>query len=77
MVLLASQCWSCRHYVSGLFGAVGRPHCAAFPEGIPHEVIRGSVDHREPYPGDNGIRWESNGRPWLDLPPELRDLLGL
>lgn len=30
--------------------------CEAFPDGIPKEVIMG-YDHRNPYPGDNGIRF--------------------
>jgi len=32
--------------------------CKAFPSGIPDEVLQGENDHREPYPGDNGIRFE-------------------
>lgn len=31
--------------------------CAAFPKGIPIEIIAGRVTHRTPYPGDHGIRW--------------------
>jgi hypothetical protein len=32
--------------------------CAAFPTEIPDEIFEGDFDHREPYPGDNGIRFE-------------------
>lgn len=44
------QCFTCVHL---------RPYtrCDAFPDGIPPEIIAGR-DHREPYPGDNGIRYE-------------------
>lgn len=32
--------------------------CAAFPSGIPWEILMGQDDHRKPFPGDNGIRFE-------------------
>jgi hypothetical protein len=35
--------------------------CAAFPGGIPTPILLLEADHREPYPGDNGIRFESAG----------------
>jgi hypothetical protein len=34
------------------------PYCEAFPERVPHEIYIGQFDHRRPYPGDNGIRFE-------------------
>lgn len=33
--------------------------CAAFPDRIP-DAIREGVDHRMPFPGDHGIRFELN-----------------
>ncbi len=47
----SDQCLTCRHYWLGA-------ECAAFPDGIPAEIFTGLRDHRKPYPGDKGIRWE-------------------
>ena len=46
------DCWACvRLWGMGLA-------CRAFPDGIPTVISNGEHDHHEPYPGDNGIRFE-------------------
>ncbi|MBB4772814.1 hypothetical protein [Actinomadura livida] len=34
------------------------PYCDAFPEGVPNEIYRAGFDHRNPFEGDRGIRFE-------------------
>jgi hypothetical protein len=34
------------------------PTCAAYPDRIPLKILLMEVDHRQPYPGDHGIRFE-------------------
>jgi hypothetical protein len=33
-------------------------HCSAVPEEIPSAILINLHNHRKPYPGDNGIRFE-------------------
>jgi hypothetical protein len=47
----SKQCFMCENYRYG-------KKCNAFPRGIPSIVFSGEHDHREPYKGDNGIRFE-------------------
>jgi len=50
------QCLDCKHRFPH---ETGKPmHCAALPEKIPVIILKNRHDHREPYPGDNGIRFE-------------------
>jgi hypothetical protein len=63
MTLNRLQCVDCRHFHHvPREERVGRPYaCGAFPDGIPEPILYSRHDHREPYPGDHGIRWEPVG----------------
>ena len=50
---LPVACWTCRHYDER-----ARVRCAAFPDGIPLPIQWGEFDHRQPFPGDGGVRYE-------------------
>lgn len=60
-----SQCFACKHYRSP-FDEEGRegPTCDAFPDGIPDVIIGMEFDHRQPFEGDHGIQWASDGAPY-------------
>lgn len=49
-----SMCFECKH-----ISFDGRtPVCSAFPDGVPRDILFGDEGHTQPYPGDNGIRFE-------------------
>lgn len=59
-----SQCLVCTRYRSPFDGDRDGPTCEAFPDAIPQPIIAMEADHRQPYPGDHGLRWESDGAPY-------------
>lgn len=65
-----SQCsLSCKHWISPLDVGDGSGEvqtCTAFPGGIPDAIWWNRFDHRQPFLGDGGIRWESNGAAFPD-----------
>lgn len=46
-------CMFCKHLTSAM-----QHTCAAFPAGIPPEIWEAQNNHKTPYPGDGGIRFE-------------------
>lgn len=53
MKVIQMQCRRCKHFAGGL-----HPSCQAFPNSIPGQIYLNKVDHRQPFDGDQGIRWE-------------------
>lgn len=52
-------CCACRHVREwGRLDGTGWT-CAAFPDGIPPEIITRRLLHHKPHPGDHGVRFEA------------------
>lgn len=49
-------CLDCVHYEG--VKAKGGITCKAFRDSIPRAILVSQYDHRQPYPGDNGIQFE-------------------
>lgn len=47
----SDQCLGCKHFLLN-------DTCDAFPEGIPAVILHGRYDHKQSYPGDQGITFE-------------------
>ena len=56
-MIIESQCIDCKHFKND-----GRFTCRAFPYGISDPLLLNEDDHREPYAGDDGIRFEPRER---------------
>ena len=62
----ASMCYYCQHFT---------PHgatCTAFPQGVPHEILNHTFDHRQEHLHDQGVRFEPD--PTI-APDDVREFL--
>ena len=50
--VIVPQCNGCKHFY--IYSAT----CSAFTVAIPMVILSNEHDHRQPYPGDNGIQYE-------------------
>ena len=58
----SAVCSYCTHVIPG-----PERTCAAFPGGIPLEIWLGENDHRSPYEGDLGLRFEPQDKEKQDV----------
>ena len=63
-MITETQCDRCRH-LRHLPDGRSLMTCAAYPGGIPSTILKGDVatrrppaDHRQPFEGDHGVRFE-------------------
>lgn len=56
---IAIQCQQCANFDGFTDQAIVIPKCRAFPTGIPAPISENRFDHRKPFPGDQGIRFEA------------------
>lgn len=58
VTIIKPPCVSCKHR-----SKASPRFCLAFPsgKGIPVAILMGENDHTQPYPGDNGVRYEVAG----------------
>jgi hypothetical protein len=55
VVSTPSQCAVCAHFSRG--GDFPTSACRPYMGGIPDDILMNRADHREPYDGDDGIRF--------------------
>ena len=65
------QCFECMHLDrSASFNPI---RCHAFPDEVPIPIQMDKHDHRKPYPGDHGIRFEPIAQPQTVATPTVNE----
>lgn len=66
-----SLCYGCKHF----YRDGEKPFtCKAYPDGIPIKIVAWVHDHRKPYAGDGGIRFEPDPK-HMHMIEDLLDLI--
>jgi hypothetical protein len=60
MTSIFPQCLSCKNYIEKK-DKKDPFRCKAFELEIPNIILTNEHDHKEPFPGDNGIQFEGIG----------------
>lgn len=68
------QCLTCKHLDRDALPDVMR--CKAFKR-IPDAIFADEADHRKPFSGDGGVRWEADTDEDGDPIPHPQDYVGL
>ncbi len=55
-MVIIPRCVDCKHLNQDR--SLPAMSCAAYPDGIPQEIVNNSLFHDRPYPGDHEIRFE-------------------
>lgn len=55
------QCWFCKYFDTDAMRKLVGAMCIAFPDDIPEDIFYNQYDHTQPYPGDRGIQFETEG----------------
>jgi hypothetical protein len=66
MTTIANICVWCTRFNADVRD---RDVCTAFPDGIPEAILLMAHDHRKPYPGDHGLRFDPEPGSAEFLPP--------
>lgn len=75
-MLINPYCRTCVHYrglsaEAPLAAATTLETCDAFPRGIPKLIYRCTWNHRNPFPGDHGIRYAQGAGATTSLCPPV------